>query len=129
MFFSVFYISINIGSLVSMLLTPILREDVHCFGSECYPLAFGVPAGLFLVATAVFVIGTPLYINKEAAGESMIVKACGAVGSAIKNRIEKGKTEDKFLYHASRYYDVKIYPVSRDLNYCFIDFFLEKFLG
>jgi MFS family permease len=50
-FFSYFYISINAGSLLSTLLTPILREDIQCFGqSSCFPLAFGVPAILMIVA-------------------------------------------------------------------------------
>lgn len=50
-FFSYFYISINAGSLISTLITPILREDVQCFGqNSCFPLAFGVPAVLMLIA-------------------------------------------------------------------------------
>ncbi|KAF1745453.1 hypothetical protein MXB_533 [Myxobolus squamalis] len=39
-YFSVFYFSINLGSLVSMVITPILRSDVQCFGNDCYFLAF-----------------------------------------------------------------------------------------
>lgn len=50
-FFSYFYISINAGSLLSTLLTPVLREDVQCFGqTSCFSLAFGVPAVLMIVA-------------------------------------------------------------------------------
>lgn len=50
-FFSVFYLTISFGSLISTTLTPILRSDVHCFGeNECYSLAFGVPAVLMIVA-------------------------------------------------------------------------------
>lgn len=38
-FFSIFYLSINAGSMISTLLTPILRENVHCFGElSCFPL-------------------------------------------------------------------------------------------
>lgn len=51
-FFSIFYFSINAGSLISTYLTPILRLDVHCLGADsCYPLAFGVPALLMIIAT------------------------------------------------------------------------------
>ncbi|EJW73902.1 hypothetical protein WUBG_15192 [Wuchereria bancrofti] len=40
-FFSFFYFAINAGSLLAILLTPILRGRVKCFGSEyCFPLAF-----------------------------------------------------------------------------------------
>lgn len=51
-FFSVFYLSINLGSLSSTALTPILRGQVHCFDqNDCYPLAFGLPAVLMIIAT------------------------------------------------------------------------------
>jgi solute carrier family 15 oligopeptide transporter 1 len=56
-FFSVFYFAINAGSLISTAVTPILREDVQCFGDEtCYPLAFGVPAILMIVAVGIVAI-------------------------------------------------------------------------
>uniref|UniRef100_A0A669EIE8 Solute carrier family 15 member 1 n=1 Tax=Oreochromis niloticus TaxID=8128 RepID=A0A669EIE8_ORENI len=51
-FFSIFYLSINAGSLISTLITPILRGrtcGIH-IQQECYPLAFGVPAALMVVA-------------------------------------------------------------------------------
>lgn len=54
-FFSLFYLSINIGSLISTTLTPILREDVHCFGDKsCFSLAFGVPGILMLLSIGKF---------------------------------------------------------------------------
>lgn len=52
-FFSIFYISINAGSLLSTFITPILREDVQCFDqASCFPLAFGVPAILMIIAVS-----------------------------------------------------------------------------
>ena len=49
-YFSMFYASINGGSLIATVVTPILRQN-GCFGQEsCYPFAFGVPAGLMGVA-------------------------------------------------------------------------------
>ncbi|CAF88896.1 unnamed protein product, partial [Tetraodon nigroviridis] len=41
-FFSIFYMSINAGSLLSTVITPILRSDVQCFGgdSTLLPSAF-----------------------------------------------------------------------------------------
>jgi len=57
-FFSLFYISINAGSLLSTFITPILREDVQCFErQDCFPLAFGVPAILMIVALLLFLLG------------------------------------------------------------------------
>lgn len=54
-FFSIFYLAINVGSLISTTLTPILREDVHCFGEkECYSLAFGVPGALMIISIGLY---------------------------------------------------------------------------
>lgn len=51
MFFSMFYFSINAGSLLSTAITPILREKVHCFDEEsCFSLAFGIPGILMVVS-------------------------------------------------------------------------------
>lgn len=54
-FFSLFYLSINAGSMVSTMLTPILRENVHCFDElSCYSLAFGVPGALMIISIRKF---------------------------------------------------------------------------
>lgn len=61
-FFAAFYFIINAGSLASTFITPLLSHHVACFGSNtCYPLAFGVPAILMLIALGLFMLGTPLY--------------------------------------------------------------------
>jgi len=53
-FFSVFYFTINAGSLLSTFITPELRKSVQCFGKDsCFPLAFGVPAILMLVSIGI----------------------------------------------------------------------------
>lgn len=49
MFFSLFYFSINTGSLISTLLTPVIR-DTKCFEDECFSLAFLIPAILMIVS-------------------------------------------------------------------------------
>ena len=50
-FFSIFYAAINSGSLISTILTPILRTKVKCFGQDsCFSLAFLVPCILMVVA-------------------------------------------------------------------------------
>lgn len=54
-YFSIFYFAINFGSLVSTTVTPLLRENVSCFGDDdCFPLAFGVPAALMLTSIGTF---------------------------------------------------------------------------
>lgn len=72
-FFSVFYFSINAGSLISTILTPVFREDIHCFGEEdCFPLAFGVPGVLMIIATIIFVVGRPLYTVRPPTGNIVV---------------------------------------------------------
>ncbi|XP_017493441.1 PREDICTED: peptide transporter family 1-like, partial [Rhagoletis zephyria] len=67
-FFSLFYFAINAGSTISTTITPILREDVHCFGDKnCFSLAFGVPAVLMLLSVVIFVAGRKLYVVKPPA--------------------------------------------------------------
>ncbi|CAN9498342.1 unnamed protein product [Ophioblennius macclurei] len=86
-FFSIFYLSINAGSLLSTVITPLLRAQecgIHT-QRECYPLAFGVPAALMVVALIVFIVGSPMY-TKVAPQGNILVKCCRCVGYAIKNR-------------------------------------------
>uniref|UniRef100_A0A182P1K6 Oligopeptide transporter 1 n=1 Tax=Anopheles epiroticus TaxID=199890 RepID=A0A182P1K6_9DIPT len=82
-FFSLFYFAINAGSLISTTLTPILREDVHCFGdNSCFSLAFGVPAVLMILAIVIFVCGRAMYTIKKPAG-NMIVLVFQCIGNAL----------------------------------------------
>ncbi|XP_033843304.1 solute carrier family 15 member 1-like [Periophthalmus magnuspinnatus] len=86
-FFSVFYLCINGGSLLSTIITPILRAQqcgIHT-KMECYPLAFGVPAALMVVALVVFIVGSPMYFKAKPQGNIML-DVCKCIGFAIKNR-------------------------------------------
>ncbi|XP_029370419.1 solute carrier family 15 member 1b isoform X2 [Echeneis naucrates] len=88
-FFSIFYLSINAGSLLSTVITPILRAQecgIHV-PQKCYPLAFGVPAALMVVALIVFIVGSGMY-NKTAPQGNILVKVCKCIGFAIKNRFQ-----------------------------------------
>lgn len=91
-FFSIFYMSINAGSLLSTIITPILRGDVQCFGGDCYALAFGVPAALMVVSLVVFLVGSVLYKKSPPQG-NILMEVCNCIGFAINNRIRKRFTE------------------------------------
>ncbi|KAK3710372.1 hypothetical protein QZH41_012301, partial [Actinostola sp. cb2023] len=94
-FFSIFYFAINLGSLLSMIITPILRGDVNCFGHDCYPLAFGVPAILMITSVALFWCGRKRYKIVPPDGNVVMMVSC-AVGYAIKRRItNKDKDQAK----------------------------------
>ncbi|KAF6738032.1 Solute carrier family 15 member 1 [Oryzias melastigma] len=86
-FFSIFYLSINAGSLLSTIITPILRgQECGIYTQQqCYALAFGVPAALMAVALIVFIVGSGMY-NKTAPQGNVMVKFCKCIGFAIKNR-------------------------------------------
>uniref|UniRef100_A0A3B5MK92 Solute carrier family 15 member 2 n=1 Tax=Xiphophorus couchianus TaxID=32473 RepID=A0A3B5MK92_9TELE len=93
-FFSIFYMSINAGSVLSTLITPILRGDVKCFGDDCYALAFGVPAALMVVALAVFIFGSGMYKKTPPQG-NVLGEVCKCIGFAIKNRWNSSKDDVK----------------------------------
>uniref|UniRef100_A0A7N5ZQJ5 Solute carrier family 15 member 2 n=1 Tax=Anabas testudineus TaxID=64144 RepID=A0A7N5ZQJ5_ANATE len=87
-FFSIFYMSINAGSLLSTVITPILR------GEYCYALAFGVPAALMVVALVVFIAGCGLYKRNPPQG-NILLEVCRCIGFAIKNRWKSSKYDPK----------------------------------
>uniref|UniRef100_A0A4W6G4T3 Solute carrier family 15 member 1 n=1 Tax=Lates calcarifer TaxID=8187 RepID=A0A4W6G4T3_LATCA len=86
-FFSVFYLCINGGSLLSTIITPVLRaQECGIYSKQkCYSLAFGVPAALMVVALVVFIIGSGMYYKAEPQGNIML-DVCKCIGFAIKNR-------------------------------------------
>uniref|UniRef100_A0A1I7X1I0 Uncharacterized protein n=1 Tax=Heterorhabditis bacteriophora TaxID=37862 RepID=A0A1I7X1I0_HETBA len=64
LFFSMFYFSINAGSMISTFISPIFRcqSTQPCLGQDsCYPLAFGIPAILMIIATCLFMAGSFWY--------------------------------------------------------------------
>lgn len=79
-FFSIFYFAINSGSLISTTVTPILREDLKCFGvDDCFPVAFGVPGILMFISIIIFISGKFLYVIKATSG-NMFVQVCKCIG-------------------------------------------------
>ncbi|XP_066477447.1 solute carrier family 15 member 1 [Tiliqua scincoides] len=109
-FFSIFYLAINAGSLLSTIITPILRDE-ECgiyTKQKCYPLAFGVPAALMAVALIVFVAGSTMYKKSQPQG-NVIVQVAKCVGFAIGNRFrhrsKKFPKREHWLDWASEKYD------------------------
>ncbi|OIR58786.1 MAG: dipeptide/tripeptide permease [Amphiamblys sp. WSBS2006] len=77
-FFSVFYVVINVGSMISMCVIPLVTNSVSCFGrDQCYPLGFGIPAALIGAALFCFVLFSGIYVRREATGGLF----CGIVGA------------------------------------------------
>ncbi|NXC71816.1 S15A1 protein, partial [Anhinga anhinga] len=112
-FFSIFYLSINAGSLLSTIITPILRAQECGIHSKqrCYPLAFGVPAALMAVSLVVFISGSRMYKKVKPQGNIMIqVSKC--IAFAIKNRFRHRSKQypkrEHWLDWASEKYDKRL---------------------
>ena len=105
-FFSIFYMAISLGSLFSTFLTPILREDVHCLGEKtCFPIAFGVPSILMIIALLFFVCGKPLYIFRPPEG-NIVLKVSKCICYAIKRKSQSSeKKKSHWLDYADDNYD------------------------
>lgn len=87
-FFSIFYASINLGSLVSMFITPMLRSDFQCMNRmDCYPLAFGLPCLLMLTSIIVFLMAKNQYNLAKLPERNVIVAFTSCVCLALKRKI------------------------------------------
>ncbi|XP_076286672.1 peptide transporter family 1 isoform X2 [Lasioglossum baleicum] len=104
-FFSIFYFSINFGSLISSFLTPLLRSNVTCFEeNSCYSLAFLVPAILMTLSIVIFVLGRPLYKIKNPTNNA-IVDVTKCISHAIYMKTTSTKKRDHWLEYADDKYD------------------------
>nr|KAF6461008.1 solute carrier family 15 member 1 [Molossus molossus] len=112
-FFSIFYLAINAGSLLSTIVTPILRVQECGIHSKqaCYPMAFGVPAALMAVALIVFIVGSRMYRKVQPQGNIM-GKVVNCIGFAIKNRFRHRSKEfpkrEHWLDWAQEKYDERL---------------------
>ncbi|KAM9039581.1 solute carrier family 15 member 2 [Sarcophilus harrisii] len=91
-FFSVFYLAINAGGLISTFVTPMLRGGVRCFGGDCYALAFGIPGLLMVIALVVFALGSKMYRKSPPEG-NIVVKVSKCIWFAILNRLKNRSSE------------------------------------
>ncbi|TKR69514.1 hypothetical protein L596_021663 [Steinernema carpocapsae] len=95
-FFSVFYVSINVGSFIASLITPILRS-IACMGNDsCFPIAFGVPAGAMLVATMIFALGSFKY-KKLPVKENIYGSVAKVIWRALVNKTKTGPKREQWL--------------------------------
>nr|CAB3266111.1 solute carrier family 15 member 2-like [Phallusia mammillata] len=122
-FFSLFYFAINAGSLVSTFVSPLIRDEVKCFGDDCYALAFGIPAILMVVAIFLFLIGTPWY-KRVMPSDKIFFMASKCVWAAWKNRWNtprKQRNKEHWMDYAD---DGTNSTLVRDLKYVFRVLFL-----
>ncbi|CAI4228313.1 unnamed protein product [Auanema sp. JU1783] len=96
LFFSMFYFSINAGSMISTFISPLFRSQ-PCLGQDsCYPLAFGIPAILMVLATAIFMAGSFWY-KKPPVKDNVFGEVARLMGRAISNKGKATKKHDHWL--------------------------------
>ena len=78
-----------------MIITPKLRGDVSCFDrNECYPLAFGLPAVLMIIAVVIFVLGKSSYIIKIPT-RNVLWDVCKVLYFALRNGVSRWRRGSK----------------------------------
>ncbi|VDP05751.1 unnamed protein product [Heligmosomoides polygyrus] len=96
LFFSMFYFSINAGSMISTFISPIFRSQ-PCLGQDsCYPLAFGIPAILMIFATCLFMAGSFWY-KKPPPKENVFAEVARVMGRAISNKFRSKTKKEHWL--------------------------------
>ncbi|XP_011172407.2 solute carrier family 15 member 1 isoform X2 [Solenopsis invicta] len=106
MFFSLFYFAINTGSLISTILTPVLRET-KCWDNKCFFVSFIVPAALMIISIVIFVSGKRLYKIVSPSG-NLFVKVSKCICHATYNKIKSKEKRDHWLDHADDTYDTEL---------------------
>nr|XP_022904377.1 peptide transporter family 1-like [Onthophagus taurus] len=113
-FFSLFYFAINAGSLLSTIITPLVRES-SCFNDDtCFTGSFGLPAGLMLISLVIFVIGKPSYIIRKPEG-NMVIKVSKCIGSAISEKRKSSGSKEHWLDYAEAKHGTKLVNDVKDL--------------
>ncbi|CAJ0934393.1 unnamed protein product, partial [Mesorhabditis belari] len=93
-----FYFSINAGSMISTFIAPIFRS-MSCMGQDsCYPLAFGIPAVLMIVATCLFMAASFWY-KKKPPSENVFGVIFGLIFGAIGNKFRASEKKSHWLDH------------------------------
>lgn len=89
LFFSLQIIFIKIGALTSRIFSPVMRQDIKCFGvDDCYPFAFGFSAVTMCLAFITIVLGNRFYVHRPIK-DSIFKKVCGCVVYSLKEKIIK----------------------------------------
>ncbi|VDL78443.1 unnamed protein product [Nippostrongylus brasiliensis] len=132
LFFSMFYFSINAGSMISTFISPIFRCMVifyigkkeqenfatkipqmsnvfvsaqPCLGQDsCYPMAFGIPAILMILATCLFMAGSFWY-KKPPPKENVFAEVARVMGRSIANKFHSKTKKEHWL---DNYFDTHV---------------------
>lgn len=78
LFFVLYYFVYNCGSITSRLVSPILRQDVRCFGNDdCFTIAFAIPGICMILVALLTIIANRYSVTVQADGTTLLnVFAC-----------------------------------------------------
>ena len=115
-YFSVLHFIINAAALIGMFMSPVLREDVYCFGDEsCFSLAFGVSGLLTAFSLVMLVVGKGSYKMVPPQGSSF-VKLLRNISHTLKKIIEGKRTEQWMDLSCEKYCKEEIKEVKKFLK-------------
>lgn len=110
LFFSYQIMFIKAGALVSRIFSPVMRQDVKCFGADdCYPFAFGFTSVMMLLAFLTIFAGRTFYTHREVK-DNVFKKICGCVIYSLKEKLlMRNKIKrDHWLDYADTQYEVEL---------------------
>lgn len=103
-------IFIKIGALTSRVFSPVMRQDVKCFGAnDCYPLAFGFNSATMSLAILIVLAGNRFYTHRPIT-DSIFKKVCGCVLYSLKEKLFGNQkiTKDNWLDYAEPKYEQQL---------------------
>lgn len=108
-YFSMFYCTVNIGGVLSAVLTTEIRSRVKCYGEDdCYFAAFLIPTLLMGLSIIVFGLGRPLYKVKKPEG-NIVLNVIKCIFYSISKKLhmknDNNIKRDHWLDHADDKYD------------------------
>ena len=122
-FFTFFYAAINIGAIIGGIVVPLVKQLT---GSYFY--SYLIPLGSFLVATLVFVLGSPRYVKMNPQGSQVLeilkviwtsIKKCQSVDSCKESR--GGDFKDQFIEDTkSLGYLMPLFALTIPFNICYV---------
>ncbi|KAI8903175.1 hypothetical protein EDD86DRAFT_250582 [Gorgonomyces haynaldii] len=103
-FFSIFYVAINCGALISGNSTPYMRMYLTCWGAPCYFSAYAMCSGVFIISMIIFALGHRVYRIVPPRGEfipwQILKLTVEAAGLYFKASPEERKQKGNFLNFA-----------------------------
>ncbi|ORZ07732.1 POT family-domain-containing protein [Lobosporangium transversale] len=134
-FFNIFYVSINVGALLTQFIVPEISK-IHCYGQEtCFAGAFLLPTLVFACAYAIFAAGHRYYRIVPPLGEFLPLKATkaavfaanGYFAASAEERAAKGHwlnfAEEKYggvFVEEVRDFGLVLVPVVIPMSFCWM---------